>query len=398
MARPPNTSLRRQQIVLALLRLLAREGHGGVTMTALARESGLAQGLLHYHFSDKGQMLAAALVELEARLHERVRRASAGARDADDLLDAWLVAMLDTRDVEAERVGAWVAIGSAAGSDEALARLYRQALARLAAALAPACAGRPKGTADGVLAFVEGAWRLGTLAGDVVEPGFALPTLRSMLALSPAVDERPARVLRALKDLSPLSLSEATWSALLAAWSEGDRHHHDLDHLLDVGLSWLEVAEEGRWDAAAVTFLALLAHDAVYRAGATDNEERSALLLLDLGAGAVSSAQLAASAELVRLTARHGHLDRAKLSSDQRLFLDCDTAILGAPPARYARYVAGVRAEWASVVDEAGWRQGRAAFLEGLLAQKRIFLSDRFRDRLEVPARENLAAELHSLR
>ncbi|MCK6502584.1 TetR family transcriptional regulator [Myxococcota bacterium] len=397
MPRPPNTSVRRQQIVLALLRLLAREGHGGVTMAALAKESGLAQGLLHYHFPDKAQMLAAALGELEVRLHERARRAAAGARDADQRLDAWLQALLGTQDVEREAVAAWVAVGSAAAVDRDLGALYVAALGRLRAALAPAFAGRPEGTLDGVLAYVEGAWRLGTLAPAQVSPGFALPVLRRMLDLSPSSEPRADRVLRALREFAPVDLSEASWVALGAAWSEPGRRHHDLEHLLDVGLAWLELAEEGRWQNAVAAFLALLFHDAVYWVGAPDNEEQSARLLLELAAGAAPAGTLAAAADLVRLTAGHGHHGAASLSPDARLLLDCDTAILGAPPARYARYVAGVRAEWAAVVDEAGWRAGRAAFLDRLLAQKRVFLSDRFRDRLEAQARENLAAERAAL-
>lgn len=393
MARPPNTTVRRQQIVLALLRLLAREGHGGVTMAALSRESGLAQGLLHYHFPDKGQMLAAALAELEARVHERARRATAGARDADEVLDGWLQALLGTQDVEAQAVAAWVAVGSAVSAEVTLAPLYQASLIRLASALRPACADRPPGTVDGVLAFVEGAWRLGTLAPSTLTPGFALPTLRAMLGLSPASEPRADRVLRAVRDLSPLVLPESSWAALAAAWSEDGRHHHDLEHLLDVCLSWLALAEEGRWSNAVASFLALLFHDAVYQPGATDNEEQSARLLLEQAAGSAPPPTLQAAAELIRLTAGHGHLSPTALSSDARLLLDCDTAILGAPPARYQRYAAGVQAEWAPVASGAAWRTGRAAFLDRMLAQKRIFLSDLFRDRLEAQARENLAAE-----
>lgn len=397
MARPPNTSVRRQQIVLALLRLLARDGHGGVTMTALAKESGLAQGLLHYHFADKGQMLAAALGELEARVHERARRAAAGARDADETLDAWIEALLGTQDAEQGAVAAWVAIGSAAAVDPTLGNLYVAALGRLRQALAAPCRGRPPGTVDGVLAFVEGAWRLGTLAPAQVAPGFALPTLRGMLDLAPPTEARSDRILRALREVSPVDLPDDTWAGLWIAWSDAGRHHHDLEHLLDVGLAWLDLALEGRWQNAVAAFLALLFHDAVYRPGAPDNEEQSAVLLQQTVGGMVAPATLSAAADLIRLTAGHGRHDPRALPPDARLLLDCDAAILGAPPARYRRYAAGVQAEWAAVVDEAGWSRGRADFLDRLLAQKRVFLSDLFRDRLEAQARENLAAERAAL-
>ena len=53
MARPPNTATRRDQIAHAMIRLLARHGVAGATMRALATETGLTQGVLHYHFAGK---------------------------------------------------------------------------------------------------------------------------------------------------------------------------------------------------------------------------------------------------------------------------------------------------------------------------------------------------------
>lgn len=388
MARPSNTSVRRQQIVLASIRLLARQGHAGGSMAELAQECGLSQGLLHYHFSDRSQILAAVLAELERRLLDRVRLLTAGARDPDEELDAWVQALLSPQSGDAEAMAAWVALGTAAAQEPDLRALYRGGLERLVTATGLLCGDRPRGSAEALIALVEGSWRVGSLAPGLIPEGGPLAAARLMLGLSPSTEDPTVRQLRAIRELAPLELPEATWAELSQGWTSAGRHYHSLEHLLALSLAWLDVAEEGRWSDAAQVWLALLFHDAVYVPGAPDNEERSAQLLLKHRPEALRAA------ELVRLTAAHGSLDRRPLDEDARLFLDCDTAILGAPADQYRRYAAQVAAEWASVVDADGWRQGRTAFLNGLLAQKRIFLSDRFHDLLEAQARWNLAAEL----
>jgi predicted metal-dependent HD superfamily phosphohydrolase/DNA-binding transcriptional regulator YbjK len=388
MARPPNTSVRRQQIVHAFIRLLARQGHASASMAELAQECGLSQGLLHYHFTDRSQILAAVLAELERRLLDRVRLLTAGARSPDEELDAWVQVLLSPQQGDAEAMAAWVALGSAAARELELRTLSLGVLERLRQALLILCLDRPPGSAEALLALAEGSWRLGSLAPGLLPEGGPLAAARALLGLIPSTEDPAARRLRAIRELAPLELPEATWTELLQAWTSPGRHYHTLEHLLTLSLAWLEVAEEGRWSEATQVWLALLFHDAVYVPGAPDNEERSALLLLK------HRPEAQRAAELVRLTAAHGRLDARSLDEDARLFLDCDTAILGAPAAEYRRYAEQVASEWAPVVDADGWRQGRAAFVEGLLAQKRVFLSDRFHDLLEAQARWNLAAEL----
>ena len=49
--------VRREQIVRATIRCLAREGYTRLTMKKVAREAGVSQGILHYYFEDKRAML-----------------------------------------------------------------------------------------------------------------------------------------------------------------------------------------------------------------------------------------------------------------------------------------------------------------------------------------------------
>ena len=75
---------------------------------------------------------------------------------------------------------------------------------------------------------------------------------------------------------------------------------------------------------------------------------------------------------------------------------DADLAILAAPPARYAAYVAAVRAEYAHL-DDTTFRAGRRAVLAGLAAKPELFHTPVARARWEEAARANLTRELAEL-
>jgi AcrR family transcriptional regulator len=58
---------RQTRILDAVIDLLAREGISGVSMRAVAREAGVALGLVNYHFADKTGLIKAALHRVEAQ-------------------------------------------------------------------------------------------------------------------------------------------------------------------------------------------------------------------------------------------------------------------------------------------------------------------------------------------
>jgi predicted metal-dependent HD superfamily phosphohydrolase len=190
-----------------------------------------------------------------------------------------------------------------------------------------------------------------------------------------------------LRDRAPLALPDALLTAVVEAYAGADRAYHDVTHLLEVSEHFATVARGPGWRAPNESYLALLFHDAVYLAGAKDNEAQSAELARNaLSAIACDRERVAA---LIMLTARHGRIDREELDEDARLFCDCDMAILGAAPERYDAYEAAIAREYA-LIPPPLFRAGRNAFLSALLASPRIFLSDFFCDRLDARARDNL--------
>ena len=183
---------------------------------------------------------------------------------------------------------------------------------------------------------------------------------------------------------APLSLPGELAASLAAAYGEPQRAYHTAAHIDEV-LGWFDrVADDVGWRAPREVYVAIVFHDAIYVPGARDNEARSAAWARSAGLP-VDGARVA---ELIELTARHGAIDAAE--GDTALFLDCDMAIVGAAPEAFDAYDAAIAIEYGHVPRDA-YRAGRRAFLAGLAAKPRIFLSDYFHTRLDGAARANLA-------
>jgi predicted metal-dependent HD superfamily phosphohydrolase len=179
---------------------------------------------------------------------------------------------------------------------------------------------------------------------------------------------------------------------LVAAHSEPNRHYHTLEHLAEMFKVAGKPADAAN-DPAAVQF-AVWFHDAVYDPRATDNEERSAALAIELLSPlGVPAETLRHVAVMIRATARTAV---GEVDADTAVLLDADLAILSAEERRYARYAADVRKEYAWVED-AAYRAGRTNVLEGFLNRPRIYRTDRMHAAAEESARANLRAEIERL-
>ncbi|MFT3699655.1 MAG: hypothetical protein QM831_41285 [Kofleriaceae bacterium] len=180
----------------------------------------------------------------------------------------------------------------------------------------------------------------------------------------------------------PLVLPESLQQQLATAYAEPQRAYHTLAHVAEV-LRWFDVvADDVGWGSPEDIYAAIVFHDAVYVPGAKDNETRSAAWAKR--EGFPERVQM-----LIDLTARHGGLVPADVDAEAALFLDCDMAILAAEPAAFDAYDRQIAFEYQHVPEQA-FRIGRRAFLAGVLAKPRIFLSDYFHARLDAAARENL--------
>ena len=190
----------------------------------------------------------------------------------------------------------------------------------------------------------------------------------------------------------PLAIPEGLMRSVIAAYAQPPRAYHSFAHVQEVLRHYHSVPA---WQHPREVYLAALFHDAVYLAGKGENEPRSA----DLALQAIDTFLAHESLDthlvrkLIELTAKHGKLDREGLDDDTRHFLDCDMAILGAPPEQFDAYNAAIAEEYREV-PKVIYRFNRNRFLKALLSAERIFLSELFHDRFDAPARANLRRAL----
>ena len=83
---------RRTRIVKAARKLLAEEGYDRVTMKRVAKEAGVAQGLIHYYFSGKDEILLEVLMEASGEYARETQRLADSLPEGADLAEAALAA------------------------------------------------------------------------------------------------------------------------------------------------------------------------------------------------------------------------------------------------------------------------------------------------------------------
>ena len=90
---------RRDEILSATWRVIARDGIAGTTIRAIAREAKCSPGILAHYFDDKADILGSALVMSHRRVGARMDTAAAGLTG----LKALHVVMLEALPLDAQR-------------------------------------------------------------------------------------------------------------------------------------------------------------------------------------------------------------------------------------------------------------------------------------------------------
>lgn len=184
MARKSNTEARRAEIAGALLTVIARHGYDKATIQAIAKQAGLAPGLIHYHFKSKQEILVSLIEAMAKAASARYAAVLGDAVEPLTRLRAYLQARLGLGDGAApDIVAAWVMIGAEAVRQAEVRVVYRGMIAdelALLTTLVEDClraASRDAtvaGTlAAGLAAMIEGAYQLSSAAPDVMPHGYA---------------------------------------------------------------------------------------------------------------------------------------------------------------------------------------------------------------------------------
>lgn len=203
MARQSNTEARRAEITQALLTVMARHGYEKATIQSIARQAGLAPGLIHYHFKSKQDILLSLIDTLTEVGRARFARLSTEVSTAGPRLDAYLDARLGMGEgAEPDAVAAWVMIGAEAVRQEEVREVYSRMIAEELAIITQlvgdALLAQQRETlsapalAAGVLAMMEGAFGLSSATQSVMPVGYAAQAAKAFINLSIAAAP-PAR-------------------------------------------------------------------------------------------------------------------------------------------------------------------------------------------------------------
>jgi predicted metal-dependent HD superfamily phosphohydrolase len=190
--------------------------------------------------------------------------------------------------------------------------------------------------------------------------------------------------------IASVSCSDGMTRRLRTRYDEPHRGYHTWAHVL----ACLEARARILRAPLPEVDLALLFHDAVYDPRASDNEERSASLLLDEGRREWMDERLLVRAASLVAATRH---DGAGLDCDEAcVVVDADLSILGAAPVTFDAYERGIRQEYA-FADGAAYAAGRRAVLASFLERTSIYETRVGRELWESNARRNLERALAAL-
>ncbi|WP_370682624.1 N-methyl-D-aspartate receptor NMDAR2C subunit [Comamonas sp. GB3 AK4-5] len=183
---------------------------------------------------------------------------------------------------------------------------------------------------------------------------------------------------------------QAVLDSLLAAYQEGQRSYHTLQHVQEM-IALLEPLL-GQAQHPGELELALWFHDAVYQPRAKDNELQSAHW-----AARVMQQQGLGEAAVQRVHALIMATCHAALPQqyDAQLLVDIDLGILAADAARFAEYEQQIRAEYLWVPSWI-YRSKRRAVLQSFMDRECIYSTPVFSARFEAAARRNLEQALHT--
>jgi len=200
MARPSNTAQRKEEIVLALLQVMAEKGYEKASIQMIGKAAGLSPGLIHYHFKTKQDILLALVDWISQAATARLSTLNEGLTDPWDKLTAFINARLATGDdAMPEIVSAWVVIAGESVRQPEIKVLYQnlidQQLKELKKLIADVWEGKTArnkeviNLAAVVLAAMEGAYQLSATANEVMPKNYAAETILGLVAAATGTEK-----------------------------------------------------------------------------------------------------------------------------------------------------------------------------------------------------------------
>lgn len=201
------------------------------------------------------------------------------------------------------------------------------------------------------------------------------------------------RFLNIFKRFDNSSEIEAFFNEVKKHYEAPSRHHHNLNHILEI-LRYIDERKDliNNWEAVQ---LAIFLHDVIYDVENTEpwkNERDS------IGFSKQWLYNLWVENDIIHRVSLHiwdtiSHTPSVELWSDWEYFLDWDLSVLWASQERYDKYKSAIKAEYSWVPDEIYSTQ-RAKVMSWFLDREKIFFRNQA---LEVLARDNIQSEISNL-
>jgi TetR/AcrR family transcriptional regulator, transcriptional repressor of bet genes len=180
---------RRQSLVEACARVLAREGIAGASVRSIALEAGVSAGLVGHYFAGIDALVAATYVHTGARVDAALEAAVAAAGpEPRTRLEAFVTASFAAPIADPELLSTWIAFWSLVRSRPDIARLHDEQYGgfrgQLEALLANCAvpAGELRQTAIAIAALVDGLWLELCLSPQELTPAEAAAIARAALS------------------------------------------------------------------------------------------------------------------------------------------------------------------------------------------------------------------------
>lgn len=188
-------------------------------------------------------------------------------------------------------------------------------------------------------------------------------------------------------------ISTKFWKELETKYTSKNRYYHNLSHLYNMFLQ-LEDFKTEIEDLDSLKF-SIWYHDIIYKSTKKDNEEQSAvfaekvLKILNYDPLKIERVK-----SLINSTKKHELI--LSENNDNAYLLDLDLSILGTDWNTYSNYIQNIRKEY-KIYPGFMYKPSRKKVLKNFLERDMLYFTERFKDKFEIQARENLNKELSLL-
>lgn len=185
-------------------------------------------------------------------------------------------------------------------------------------------------------------------------------------------------------------IAKEIFQDLVIKYSQPHRTYHHLGHISQVLQDWDR--HKGEFAKPNDAAFALFFHDCIYDPASDTNEVDSAAYAQDtLERLGFDKTRISNIVYMIERTKDHQVSDK---TSDTALVLDIDMRVLALSGDRYTGYTNAIEAEYTSTYTPDEFYEGRLSkFINPLLDNSRIFITDTFEDKYGDKARTNLESE-----